>query len=545
MTSLSDSKVELTFNPVFRRALITAVVVSLTYYITATIGFEFTFQPGSISALWMPNSLLLCGLLVTDRHWWWLIVLACLPAHFASELLSGVPALMVLSWFISNSAQALLGACLLHYFIGPNLSFRRSRDLTAFFVLAAFLAPFLASFLDSALVKLNGWGTNSYWDIWRLRLLSNVLASLILVPFVVEWIQQGVSSVRRATLSRSIEAGILIAVLVAVAIVVFNTPYNTPQHVPAGLYWPLPFLIWAAIRFGVRGVTTGLLIVMFLAIHGATHGTGPFIGGGSSSQNALSIQAFLILISVPLLILAAVIEERQITAASIRESEERLLQSTRKIRALAAQLITAQESERRRIAMLLHDDVGQNIVTLGLAISRLKRRLPGDSEQYVAELDDLGNQVKGLTTQVRQLSHQLHPEVLEHLGLIAALESHFDELDHLESMRIRFFANVKTDPIPPDVAVCLYRVTLEALQNVSLHSGATSAEVALKEADGFLVLEVSDHGRGFDVEKVRRGSGLGLASSEERIRLLSGSLEIQSDPDRGTCLTARVPILRT
>lgn len=543
MAQQSDSKVELTVNPAFRRALITSAIVSTAYYITATIGFEFTLQPGSVSTLWMPNSLLLCGLLVTDRQWWWVIVLACLPAHIASELLSGVPALMVLSWFISNSAQALLGACLLQYFIGPNLSFRRSRDLTAFFVLGAFLAPFVASFLDSALVKLNGWGTNPYWDNWRLRLLSNVLASLILVPFVVEWIQQGVSSVRRATLSRTIEAGILIGVLVAIAVVVFNTQYSTFQHVPARLYWPLPFLIWAAIRFGMRGVTTGLLIVMFLAIHGATHGTGPFLSG-SSSHNALSIQAFLIFISVPLLILAAVIEERQVTEASIRESEERLLQSTRKIRALAAQLITAQESERRRISMLLHDDVGQSIATLGLAISRLKRRLPTDSEPFVAELDHLGNQINGLTTQVRQLSHQLNPEVLEHLGLIAALESHFGELDHLESMRVRFSANVETDPIPTDVAVCLYRVTLEAVRNVSLHSGVTSADVALKEADGFLVLEVSDHGHGFDIEKVRRGSGLGLASSEERIRLLSGSLEIQSDPDIGTCLTARVPLLR-
>lgn len=544
MTPQSDSKVELTSNPAFRRALITSAIVSIVYYITATIGFEFTLQPGSISTLWMPNSLLLCGLLVTERRWWWLVVAACLPAHLASELLSGVPALMVLSWFISNSTQALLGACMLHYFIGPDLSFRRSRDLTAFFVLGAFLAPFLASFLDVALVKLNGWGTNSYWDIWRLRLLSNVLASLILVPFVVEWIQQGVSSVRRATVSRTIEAGILIATLVAISIVVFNSQYSTLQHAPARLYWPLPFLIWAAIRFGVRGVTTGLLVVMFLAIHGATHNTGPFISG-SSSHNALSIQAFLILISVPLLILAAVIEERQITEASIRESERRLLQSTRNIRALAAQLITAQESERRRIAMLLHDDVGQNIATLGLTISRLKRRLPGESEQFVAELDHLGSQVKELTTQVRQLSHQLHPEVLEHLGLIAALESHFDELDHLESMRVRFSANVNTDPIPPDVAVCLYRVTLEALRNVSLHSGATSADVDLREADGFLLLEVSDQGRGFDIEKVRRGSGLGLASSEERIRLLSGSLEIQSDPNIGTCLKARVPLFRT
>jgi len=231
-------------------------------------------------------------------------------------------------------------------------------------------------------------------------------------------------------------------------------------------------------------------------------------------------------------------------AESLRQSEAWLLQSTRQIRALAAQLITAQESERRRIAILLHDDVGQNIATLGLAVSRLKRRPPATSEALTNELEKLARQVDHLTTQIRQLSHELHPEVLEHVGLITALESHLTELEQHEDLQIKFSAEVATDPIPQDVAACLYRVAREAVLNVSKHSGANSADVVLREIDGSLVLEVSDPGHGFDLEKVRLGSGLGLASSEERVKNLRGSLEIRSDSQLGTCITARVPLQR-
>ena len=108
---------------------------------------------------------------------------------------------------------------------------------------------------------------------------------------------------------------------------------------------------------------------------------------------------------------------------ALRRGEEKLLQSHRQVRALAARLISAQESERRRISLQLHDDLSQNIATLGLAISRLKLKLPATREQTVAELAALGQQINDLTSQIRRLSHQLHPTVLEHLGLVAALES--------------------------------------------------------------------------------------------------------------------------
>jgi signal transduction histidine kinase len=194
--------------------------------------------------------------------------------------------------------------------------------------------------------------------------------------------------------------------------------------------------------------------------------------------------------------------------------------------------------------LLLHDDVSQNIAALGLSISSLKRKLPTTSEEIIAQLDRLGAQAHDLTTQIRKLSHQLHPEVLEQLGLVAALESYVTEFGHKEDIDIKFVADVASDLPSFDLSVCLYRVALEALQNVALHSGARTASVSLKEENGYLMLEVVDSGRGFDVDKATRGSGIGLLSAKERIKLFHGTLEIRSDPQSGTALLARVPLVK-
>lgn len=773
-----------------RRVLRVAALVFSGYYFTAKIGFAFALQPGSVSTLWMPNAILLAALLIVPRRSWWIIILAAFPAHLAAELQSGVPATMVLSWFVSNTLQAVIGALCVNYFVKGPLRFDSFRGLAIFLIFAACLAPLVASFIDIAFIRLNGWGTSSYWETWRVRFLSNALATMTLVPVILTWADGGIAAALKAPLRRWIEVGLLITGLIIASGAAFTTSTQIAATTPSLLYWPLPFLLWATVRFGPRGASTLLLIVMFLAIYGATHGQGPFVAQ-SSADNAISIQWFLIVTSIPLMSLAAVIAERgqvnealgesearlarseafsvvmvthvgldgrwlkvppklcelvgyseeellsqtfkdlthpddfeadwsqcqrlirgeiksfdlekrylhkngnviwiylncsvvedndgtpvsfltyirDITDRKIAEQalleinarnrailralpdmmflhtkdgvyldyyardpealkvppeaflgrnfrdilppevvdkidpciqklessdepqvveyslefsgeeryyearlvkaeadhvlsivrditeahrandalligEERLLQSNRQIRSLAARLITAQESERRRIAVLLHDDLSQNIATLGVAISRLKRKLPDADSQVTAELNQLAQNTQDLTTQLRQLSHSLHPEILEHVGLVTALKSHVAEFGHEEGIEVRFQANVHTEPVPLDVADSIYRVAFEALRNVSRHSGAQSAKISLAEAEGYLTLEVSDSGQGFDVERTKRGSGIGLISSEERVRLLQGIFEIRSTPDAGTVLTARIPLAR-
>jgi PAS domain S-box-containing protein len=299
----------------------TALLVALAYYFGAKIGFALTFQPHPISVLWPPNSILLAALLLTPVRFWWLILLAAFPAHLAAQLQSNVPPAMILGWFISNSCEALIGAGCVRYLVHHPVRFDRLRNVGIFFVFAALLGPFVSSFLDAGFVALNQWGHDSYWQVWRIRFTSNVLAAITLVPFIVAWSGNGIGWLGRIRRERFLEAAVLALALLWVNAIVFYRLGPAPDS--ALLYLPLPFLIWAAVRFGSRGVSAAICMVTFLAIWSAGHGYGPF-STRSAEENALAIQMFLIVMSVPLLLLAGVIEERRKDAMTLRQRDERI-----------------------------------------------------------------------------------------------------------------------------------------------------------------------------------------------------------------------------
>lgn len=299
----------------------TALLVALAYYLGAKIGFALTLQPHPVSVLWPPNAILLAALLLTPLRIWWVILLAAFPAHLAAQLQSSVPPTMILCWFISNSCEALIGAGCVRYLIEYPVRFDRLRNVGIFCVFAALVGPFLSSFLDAAFVAINQWGQDSYWQVWRIRFTSNVLAALTLVPFFVTWSGDGISWLGRIRRARFLEGTLLVLGLLSVNAIVFYKLGPTADF--ALLYLPLPFLIWAAVRFGSRGASAAICAVTFLAIWSAGHGYGPF-SMRSSEENALSIQMFLIVMSVPLLLLAAVIEERRKGAMILHQRDERI-----------------------------------------------------------------------------------------------------------------------------------------------------------------------------------------------------------------------------
>jgi two-component system sensor kinase FixL len=303
------------------RPFLAALLVFAAYYIGAKVGFALTFQPHPVSVLWPPNSILLAALLLTPVRIWWVILLAAFPAHLAAELQSRVPPTMVFCWFISNSCEALIGAGCIRYLIDRPVRFDRLRNVGIFCFFAAFLGPFLSSFLDAAFVVINHWGQDGYWQVWRIRFTSNALAALTLAPLIVTWNAEGIAWLGKIRRPRFLEASLLLLGLVSVNTIAFYKLAPTADS--ALLYLPLPFLIWAAVRFGSRGASAAICTVAFLAIWSAGHGYGPF-STTSAEENALSIQMFLIVISVPLLLLAAVIEERSKGAMTLREREERI-----------------------------------------------------------------------------------------------------------------------------------------------------------------------------------------------------------------------------
>lgn len=628
-------------------------MVSLAYYFGAKVGLALTFQPHPVSTLWPPNSILFAALLLSPVRWWWFLLLAAFPAHVLTELHADIPLTMILSWFVSNCSEAVIGASILRYITKQRVRLDTMYH-TGLFILAALLAPFLSSFLDAAFVVLNQFGTSPYWDVFRMRFFSNVFASLTLVPLIVTWKGGGIRSLYAAPAQRYLEAALLATGLLITGVISFGSSEVGQNTAPTLLYLPLPFLLWGTIRFGPRGSSAAVMAVSLFAIWGAINGLGPFVTE-IPEVNALSVQLFMIVAAVTLLFLSAVmcerddsaqrnramlranpdlvflmsndgvyldyharsqnelllspnvflgknvrdvlppelaekvlrclkktaetdepqvleyslvlhgeeshfearliamegdkalsivrnVTDRQKATLDLRESQEKLHHSHNQIRSLLGRLIDVQEAERRRISRELHDDLNQKIATLSIGISRLKRRLPLADEELIDELDELREHTNRLTNEIRRLSHQLHPAVLEHLGLVTALESYIGGFKDEEQIDVSLTAELGEARVPFQTSICIYRVAIEALRNVSRHSGATSAAISLKRINGLLELRVSDSGKGFDVEKLHKDGGLGLVSIEERLRLLQGTCEIDSSPQKGTTLVARVPL---
>ena len=303
------------------RAGLAALGVGLAYYAGARFGFILTPTAQPVSTLWPPNAILLGALLVAPTRWWPGVILAAFPAHLAVELGSGVPLSMVLSWFVSNSAEALIGAIGVRRFIARPVQFDTFQRVGIFVIFAAILAPFLSSFLDAAFVQWNGWGTSGYWEVWRVRFFSNVLAILTLVPVIVTWGATDLDRLRSASPRRILEASVLVSALLVVCTFVFARPQLAIHSTPALLYAPLPFLLWAAVRFGPAGVSCCLLVFAVLSVWGAINGHGPFVGR-TVADNVFALQLFLIVTYIPLMALAAAIRERTHAENEARRSGE-------------------------------------------------------------------------------------------------------------------------------------------------------------------------------------------------------------------------------
>jgi PAS domain S-box-containing protein len=215
------------------------------------------------------------------------------------------------------------------------------------------------------------------------------------------------------------------------------------------------------------------------------------------------------------------------------------------IQHLAGRLIEAQEVERARIARDLHDDVSQQLAGVSIAFSGLKQQLNDYdvSDELRQELGELQQQTLQLARHVRQLSHDLHPAVLQHLGLVKGLTSYCGELGRAHGVAMTCTADGDFGAITPDAALCIYRITQEALRNVVAHAGASCADVRLVQTGDQAQITIVDDGRGFDAAgHGERDKGLGLVSMSERARIIGGTVTIASGLYEGTRVEAMIPM---
>jgi two-component system, LuxR family, sensor kinase FixL len=298
-----------------------ALLLAIGYYAGVQVGIALTFAPNPVSTLWPPNAILLAALLLTPPRAWWLMIAAVLPAHLAAELSLGVPLTMAACWFVSNVSEALLGAVVLVRLLNGPPRFERVRDLSVFLAVAVLLAPVASSFLDAGFVSLVGWSySGDYWQVWRTRLFSNALATLTLVPLIVIWFQRGIRPVLQARALEYAEIFALLAGLCVVSALVFLKSH-APSEAAVLMYAPLPFLVWAAVRRGVSGVSLCVAMVAMFAVVGVHEGLGPFASNAPESA-ALSVQLFLVIAESSLMLLAASLAElRHARVVALQQKE--------------------------------------------------------------------------------------------------------------------------------------------------------------------------------------------------------------------------------
>ena len=234
---------------------------------------------------------------------------------------------------------------------------------------------------------------------------------------------------------------------------------------------------------------------------------------------------------------------RRRTELALRDSEQRFRVAAEQNQDLSGRLINAQEEERSRIARDLHDDVSQQLAGVGIMLSGLKRKVGRpelllDVEQTVATLQ---SRTSELADAIRNLSHQLHPSVLQHTGLIATLQRYCIDIEQHHPLKVSFIAPNELGSLHPDIVLCLFRVAQEALTNATRHARARTILVQLAAIDGGVELRIVDDGVGF-IAGERTPIGLGLRSINERVRLVGGTVQLESQPGHGTSLLVRVPL---
>lgn len=197
----------------------------------------------------------------------------------------------------------------------------------------------------------------------------------------------------------------------------------------------------------------------------------------------------------------------------------------------------ALENEAKRIAHALHDEAGQLLASVHFALADIASELPPQTRARLQEVKALLNKIE---TELRNLSHELRPTVLDRLGLLPALQFLADSMARRAGIRIKVTGE-ETGRLPPVVETTLYRIAQEALNNVVRHARASSASIELRVERERVSCTIRDNGIGFAADRLQQSDGLGLSGIRERVNALGGSLHLASKPKRGTALRAEVP----
>jgi integral membrane sensor domain MASE1 len=501
----------------------------VAYYLGAEAAFLIgTLSDKIFAPFWPPNPILFCALVFVPQRQWPRYILAVLPAHVLAELGVGMGWLQLLVAFATNSMVAVLSAFGLRYLLGAPPWFNSLNRAVSYVLIAAIAAPAISA-LGGAFVRITGGGSfENYGAFWIEWYLANALGSLTLGAMLLTWIESNHDWSEFRSPSRRLEGALLLAGLAAACAMAFKAhPLTKACYIPSLLYLPLPFVVWAAVRFQALGATAAICVITVGSIASTLHGSTVF-GGSEVEENVLALQLFLMVVSVSTLLLGA-------STAELRAAE---CTSAR----VARSVLGAQDDERRHIARRLLDDIGQTLAMATWATPQ--QPAPAGLEETVHKsIRDL-----------RELSYLLHPPMLEDAGLEAALRARLQSFSDCTGIAVTFEAS-GLGRLSADLELTIYRVVEEALAHVKQHSASVAARVdvqrgaagredvvvSVEDAGARLPWRASVGGIFHRLTATASGWGLGLTRMRERVRRMGGTLVITTASSR-TIVRALIPV---
>jgi len=489
--------------------------------------------PFQQATIWLPGSLLLAvTLLIEPRRWPLVVGLGGAGQTSLLLLLKVAAPVAALTLGSFTATVTLVTAWALRRGTGTIVTFATFREFVRYLAIAVVGAAALASF-----VYIGGATVLQYrpptFLVWRTFALSAVLGYLMATPTALLLVRNA-ELIRNDTAARRMEGLLLVALLVIAAGIIFGGGGSRD------LFWPVfglvipPLLLWAALRFGTLGAAGSVLLVTVISTFGTSRGLGPF-GFESAADNTLSLQLFMLGAGFPLIGLAVILAEQRRTMSVLRETQNRL-------RGLNQDLLSAREAEGMRIAQELHDDVGQRLAMVSIGLSHLRAVANPEQLGPLGEIARLQEQTSSIAKSLRQISHDLHPTTLEHAGLATAIQMACEEVARVTGLDVQPTIEGDMDGLSKELALCLFRVAQEGLNNAVRHSGAKTLRVFLRKDERGIMLTVTDDGRGFSPAAPRERGGLGLHSAAQRVALAGGDFTIDSASGMGTTLRAQIPL---
>jgi signal transduction histidine kinase len=487
---------------VFRWMLEVALLAGI-YYGSAKLGYALGFSGPVAAIIWLPVGVGIAYLYVRGLEFWPGVLLGDLLANDYTNLPIG----SALGQTVGNVLEVVLAAYLL------RRAARSGYLLASLDGLARLLLPLAVATMVSATIGtfssfVGGVvGGDAFAQVWRTWWLGDACGALVVVPFVLAWTRPW----RRLSDRQLAEALLMLAVTGALTALAFSSP-------KALEYLAFPGLIWAGLRFGQRGATLALSVVIGLAVWHATDRSGPF-HFHSITHTVLSTQLFIAVATGTALCVAAVVSEREGFAMRLEESRTDALRVA--------------DGERRRIERDLHDGAQQRLVALLIRLRLAEERADYTSEGTAAMLADTETELETALDELRELSHGTHPAVLIDLGLATAMRS----VAARASQRIHLL-ELPAHAVGEVTERTAYYVFLEAVTNAQKYAPDARIDVRVHTTAHTLTIEVSDDGPGGASES--RGGG--LAGLRERVELAGGMFRVQSIGRVGTTVTAVLPL---